>query len=173
MRVGELTSAQIKASRAVAGTGTALCGAFLLMAACGVFPFGIKEAVAPALLFCAGAIFAITAFIQDNALNLWLAVVLLACGGVSLAATKISYGTLYPIYVAAPALASAVCAVYERNISAHFPIIVFFAAESVPYFLHTSGIIDIAVAVSISVIVAGVLLTIYSLIKKDKKEERK
>ena len=98
-----LTKKQKAISNVVMGVLFLAAGVIIVLASVGVIPGGAVVA-APTVLFAFGLSVLFSAVVAKNALSMWFAGVVLACGATSLVemVSPATYGNLFPIYIAAP-----------------------------------------------------------------------
>lgn len=172
--IEQLNSTQRFASNLAAAIGVLLCGVFLLLCGTGVFDIAVSLAVAPALLIAFGLILLANAFIQKNTVALYLAIILLVCALVSCLANfvdSISYGMLYPLYIASPAIASFFTMLMSRNFYTHIRIIILFGVPASIFFMQSLGVWTWQIALPVIIMYVGLLALYITLSARSKPEE--
>jgi len=167
-----LSSGQKLACSISAGILLILLGIFLLLSGLGVFPFGIMLAIIPATLVTIGLIFVVAGFIQDNVVALWLGSFVLATSLVSIfaplsATVRLGYARLYPLYLAAPAIASLVTMFYSREFKDHLKAIIFFLALSGFFFLNSVFGVSWVIVLPIMLAAFGIFIVVVAIVLRN------
>lgn len=163
----ELSRGKRRVSNLIAAFGLLLCGGVLLVfGICGE-GWGISAValIAPVVLLSLGLILLITSLIQINTVTLYLAALLLVCSLVSFLAnlTDATYGTLWPLYLASPAVASLFTMIMSGEYRFHIRVICLFAVPALFFALFVSGIWGVAVLVPAIILYAGLLALYFAL----------
>jgi len=124
-----LTKKQIMLSRIAIGILSLLAGVFLLLIGLDIIGniafFRAAVAISVAAL---GLMLLTVGFIQNNTLFIWLSIIFVVTGFIVWFAlcdcSLITFRNAYPVFVFAPALASAVSAVYDGGWKTHLKVIV-------------------------------------------------
>lgn len=166
-KVIELSRRQMYACNIIFSACILIAGLLLLLIGLQVIKVNITQAIAPVLLGAVGCALTITAIIQRNTVSMWLGGVFLACMTASIIAAGggISYSSVYPVYIAAPAVASLFTLPISDNKKFHLSIIVFFGVISALFSLNSSGLCGWSITAPVIVIFVGVAVlgfTIYS-----------
>lgn len=137
-----LSGKQKCACNIVMGVLLVAAGVILVLAGVGVIGVSAGRIAAPTLLFGFGLAVLLSAVIAKNALSMWIAGVIIACGMPSLFSllTSAGYAQLYPIYIAAPAIG---CLFSIWFAEAKFPQVkamIFFGGIAAIFSLASSGV---------------------------------
>ncbi|MCL2061046.1 MAG: hypothetical protein FWH03_00260 [Firmicutes bacterium] len=179
--MNEIEEIQISPSRKAAGNicagvSVVLCGVFLLLCGVNVIPFTVQDALAASILSAVGLAFLAGGLIQKNPVSVWLAAAFLTPVLVEILAktTSATYGNLYPIYIAIPAVACLATALIFRKFKPHLYPVIFFGGLSMIFALQSSRVAGWSVAAPCVVVFAGLcvlLLALKSYKNKDKNIE--
>lgn len=157
----ELSKGKRFASNLTAAVGLFLCGAVLLVFGIGGESWGISVVllVAPVILLAIGLIFLVSSLIQVNTVTLYISVLFLVSSLVSFLAnlTDITYATLWPLYVAAPAVASLFTMFMSGEYRFHIRMICVFAVPALLFALFACGIWSVGVLIPSLIMYAGLL----------------
>lgn len=169
-----LTKKQKAVSSAVMGVLFLAAGVIIVLASTDVIPGGGAVA-APTVLFALGLSVLFGAVIAKNALSMWLAGVLLACGTTSLVEmlTTATYGNLFPIYIAAPGIGCVFASVFAEAKLPQIKTIVFFGALAGIFSLASSGLCGWGLTGGLLAAFAGVVvlyLAVEGYLRRDKTE---
>ena len=161
----EVTPRQKAAGNICAGTAIILAGIFLLLCGLNVIPLNILDVIAASILFAIAAAFLTSGLIQRNPVSVWIAVAFSVPALVEVLEkfTQATYGGLYPLYIAIPAVASLITSLIFRSFRPHIPVIVFFGGLAALFALQSSGL-GWAIAAPAVVVFAG-LCILYVAIK--------
>ena len=137
-----LTKKQKCLCNIVMGVLLVAAGVILILAGTGVLSVSVRDIVAPTILFAFGFAVAFSAVVAKNALSMWLAGVIIACGLPSVFAITISadYGNLFPIYVAAPGIGCEFSIVFAEAKLPQIKGILFFGLLAALFSLASSGL---------------------------------
>lgn len=159
-----------------AALAVVLAGLFLLLCGLNVFPVRVGRALCGTLLCTVGVILFLNAVIGRNSVSLWLSVCFLLPALVELLVktTAARYTQLYPLYIAIPAVASAVCMCFTREWAVHLPVVALFGVPAGIFALKSGGVASWSVVVPVLVIYVGLLMLALALKlqRKDKDNER-
>ena len=168
----ELTKGQKLAGNIISGVYTLGCGVFLLLVGLGLIaPLTIENTTLVAILITIGLVFFTTSLIQVNTVSLWLsfcfftpsAVTILVNAGVG------SYASLYPIYIAIPAIASLFTMIMSKARIDHLKTIFFFGVIAGIFALESSGLVGWEVVIPALIVFIGLLITVIAI--KSKRED--
>lgn len=136
-----LTRKQKCVCNAVMGELLVAAGVILALAGTGVISASVRAIAAPTILFGFGLSVLFSAIVARNALSMWLAGVILACGFTSLFAviTTAGYSNLFPIYVAAPGIGCVFSIWFAEAKYPQVKAMVFFGAFAAVFSLASSG----------------------------------
>ena len=161
----ELSRGKRFASNLTAAAGLFLCGAVLLVFGIGGESWGVSvvSLIAPVVLLSVGLIFLVSSLIQVNTVTLYISVLFLVPAFVSFLAnlTDITYASLWPLYVAAPAVASLFTMLMSGEYRFHIRIICIFAVPALFFALFASGIWSVGILIPALLMYAG-LLALYT-----------
>lgn len=151
-------------------------GLFLLLCALGVIKLSASKAICGTLLTAVGASFLTCAIIGRNSVTMWLSFCFLVPALVELLAktTSAGYKNLYPLYVAIPAIASAVTMFVTRQWAFHLGFVAVFGIPAAILALSSSGVLSWQAVGAALVIYVGLLVLIISIKhrKKDDEDDR-
>lgn len=171
---------EIRPSQRIAGNITAgvllvLCGVFLLLTGLNVIPLKLSDLALPTILLTIGLTLIITAFIQKNTVSLWLSVMFLVPALISYLAayTSLTYGNLYPFYIAMPGIASLATMLMSRNFSDHLKVAAFFGLPALIFCLNSFSLLGWNAVLPILVVYVGALIIYIAVSSKinGKKED--
>lgn len=114
-----------------------------------------------------GAIMLVQGIFRKSTGTFWMSWIFLTCAVTMVIAefTKLTYGEIYPLFIAAPAVASAATWIFSRSKSSHLKTIIFFGA--IAFICALNSIKQIALAwyiiVPIIIIAAGGMILINAL----------
>ena len=161
----EITRSQRLAGNITAGAVTVLCGLFLLLCGVGVIPLSVQKIVLGSLLLSVGLVFLITGFIQKNTVSIWLSFVFITPAVVEFLAkfTPAGYDSLYPMYIAVPAISSFFTMLYSRCFRSHIFVILLFGITAFLFSLNSSSLLGWAVVLPMIIVFAGLIIILYTL----------
>lgn len=170
-----LTKKQKCACNIVMGALLFAAGIILVLAGVDVIKASVGDIAAPTVLFAFGIAVLLSAVIAKNALSMWFAGVVLACGLTSLldVTTPAGYAQLYPIYIAAPGIG---CLFSIWFAEAKFPQVkamLFFCVPCALLMLGTFGVIGMGLAGGLVAAFFGlcvILVAIETYLLKDKSD---
>ena len=151
--VKEFTPKQILAGKIISIIMTVLlCGWFLLVAF-NVINVDFWRIFLGSLLGAIGITLLLSGAVQGNSVSVWLAFPFLVPAIIEFlcAFSVCCYQTLYPLYIAIPAISSLVCICFASGKSAHLKVIVFFLLQALVYLLAVLSVYEIFVSVILSV----------------------
>ena len=159
----------------VMGVLLVAAGVILALAGGGVIKASVRDIAAPTILFAFGVAMLLSALIAKNALSMWLAGVILACGLTSLldVVTTAGYNNLYPLYIAAPGIGCVFSALFAE---AKFPQVkgmLFFGIIAALFSLASSGACGYGLAGGLVAAFLGVCVIAVAIevhFRKDKDE---
>ena len=171
-----LTKKQKCISNIVMGVLLTLAGVILILAGTGVIHAGVGAIAAPTILFAFGVAVLVSAMIAKNALSMWIAGVIIACGLPSLivACSAASMSQVYPIFIASPAIG---CAFSIWFAEAKFPQVkgmLFFGGIAALFALASSGTVSYGLAGGLVAAFFGacvILVAIQTYLNKDKNDD--
>lgn len=169
----ELTRSQRVAGNIIAGAYTVACGVFLLIVGLGLIGgMNMGNTALPTILLTVGLVFLTTALIQKNTVSLWISFAFTVPAVVSYLNnfTALSYGNLYPLYIAIPAIASLFTMLMSKGYKEHLATIIFFGVIAAVFALQSSGLTGWGVVIPLLVVFAGVAIVLTAL-KINKKED--
>lgn len=167
----QLNKKQIFYSRLVLGGAAFLLGLFLLLCGVKIVPLPVLKTLPVAIAITLGLICFLWAFIQDNTLMLWLSMPLFFAALVSLLCaidSQHGYGFYYPIYIASPAAASLVTALYSGEWKDHLKVIFLFLPVSIILLLGSMLKLHWTVILPIFLIFIGLYITTYAVLRRKK-----
>lgn len=169
----ELSRTQKFAGNIIAGALTVLCGLFLLLCGLDVFEIAVLDVLAASILSTIGLVLLITGIIQKNTVSLWVACAFLVPALVEVLThyTNLTYGNLYPLYIAIPAISSLVAMAYSREWRAHIVPIVLFGAIAFLFALKSFDIAGWGVVIPLLLVFLGCGIILYAF-KVSKKEDK-
>ncbi len=171
----EITDKQRFAGNITAGAVVVLCGLFLLLCGLNVIPLSVPKILLGSLLLSVGLVLLCTGLIQKNTVSIWLAFAFLTPAAVEFSAkfTSAGYGTLYPMYIAIPAVSSFFTMLYSREWKSHIFIILLFGVTAFLFSLNSSGLLGWSVVLPIIIVFAGLAIILYTIkLFKDPEEGR-
>lgn len=159
-----LTRKQKCVCNIVMGALLVAAGIILALAGTGVIKASVRSIAAPTILFGFGFAVLFSALIAKNALSMWLAGVIIACGATSLLAvvTTASYYNLFPIYIAAPGIG---CLFSIWFAEAKFPQVkgmAFFGVFAAVFSLASSGLCGWGLTGGILAACGGLCVILYA-----------
>lgn len=166
----EITKAQRLVGNLIAGGYTALCGVLLLVVGLNDFGFTVGQIALPTVLLTVGLVFFTNSIIQKNTVSLWISFVFFVPSLVTYLNnfTALTYGQLYPLYIAIPAIASLFTMTMSRAYKAHLKTIAFFGVIAALFALQSSGLLSWGVVIPLMLICIGIAIVLFALaIKKD------
>lgn len=169
----ELTKGQRVAGNIIAGAYTVVCGVFLLLVGLNVFGgLTISNMALPTILLTVGLVFFTTAIIQRNSVSLWLSFAFFVPAVVSYLAnfTELTYGRLYPLYIAIPAIASLFTMFMSKAYRDHLTTVIFFGVIAGVFALQSSGLTGWGVVIPVFVVLLG-LAIVWTALKINKQED--
>ena len=170
-----LTRKQRLAGNLTAGGCVIAAGLILLLAGTGVIPASVRQLAVPVLLSAVGAALILTALIQRNSVSLWISFLFLVPALVSFLAafTPAGYAQLYPLYIAAPAIASLCTMPMSGSYAAHGKSMLFFGLIAGLFGLESSGLVGWGVVLPLVVVFVGLMVVYVAvmLARKEKSEE--
>lgn len=136
-----LTKKQKCLCNVVMGVLLVIAGLILVLAGADVIKASVRDIAAPTVLFGFGIAVLFSATVAKNALSMWLAGVIVTCGIPSVieTTTSLTYGELYPIYIAAAGVGCVLSLIFAE---ARIPLIkgiLFFGILSALFSLQSSG----------------------------------
>ncbi|MBD5131473.1 MAG: hypothetical protein HDT28_02605 [Clostridiales bacterium] len=143
-----LTKKQKCISNIVMGVLLTVAGIILVLAGTGVINARVGEIAAPTILFAFGVAVLVSAIIAKNALSMWLAGVIIACGIPSLitATTPLTMAQVYPIFMAAPAIGCVFSVWFSIAKFPQIKAILFFGVIAALFALASSGVVGYGLA---------------------------
>ncbi|MBQ7227338.1 MAG: hypothetical protein IJX05_02940 [Clostridia bacterium] len=159
----------------IAAIGILTCGAVLLVF--GIIGNGVgvyvSQLIVPVILLTIGLIFMITSLIQMNTVTFYLAIVFLVCSLVSFLAhfTPLSYGMIYPLYIASPAIASLFTMIMSKEYAFHLRLIFLFAVPAVFFQLFATELWSLSVLVPVLLMYCGLVVLSFALSANSVSEE--
>lgn len=137
-----LTKKQKCVCNVVMGVLLVTAGIILALAGTDVIHASVKDIAAPTVLFAFGLAVLFSAVVAKNALSMWLAGVVVACGLVSLleVTTTEGYGNLFPIYIAAPGIGCVFSIIFAEAKFPQIKGILFFGVLAALFSLASSGV---------------------------------
>lgn len=150
-------------------------GVIIVLAGVGVLPVSAGKIAAPTILFAFGIAILISAVIAKNALSMWLAGVLLACGLTSLldVVTPATYANLFPIYIAAPGIGCVFAVIFAEAKLPHIKAMLFFGLLAGIFSLASSGLCGWGLTGGLVAAFGGIAVLLFAVdgyLKKDKTE---
>ncbi|MCX4313482.1 MAG: hypothetical protein OSJ83_06465 [Clostridia bacterium] len=170
-----LTKKQKAISNVVMGVLFLAAGVIIVLASVGVIPGGAVVA-APTVLFAFGLSVLFSAVVAKNALSMWFAGVVLACGATSLVemVSPATYGNLFPIYIAAPGVGCVFAIVFAEAKMPQIKGIVFFGVLAGIFSLASSGLCGWGLTGGLLAAFAGVAVLFFAVegyLRRDKTED--
>ena len=143
--IKELSKKQKLAINITAGGILVSAGVFILL--CGVIGAmpNILRVLPMTILIAFCLVFLVPGIVQKNPVSIWIAVMFFVPVIVELAAKYsdvVDYRQLYPLYIAAPAIASLITAVCFFKFKAHLPVIVLFFSAALIFVFKVSGLFN-------------------------------
>lgn len=171
-----LTRKQKCVCNAVMGVLLVAAGIILVLAGVDVIHASVRAIAAPTILFGFGLAVLFSAVIAKNALSMWLAGVILACGLTSLldVTTTANYANLFPIYIAAPAIGCVFAVIFAEAKFPQIKGILFFGILAALFSLASSGTCGWGLTGGLIAAFGGVCVILYALemfLRKDKEED--
>ncbi len=150
------------------------CGCVLLVFGIigGVIGVGVSVIVVPLLLLTGGLILFVTSIIQMNTVTFYMSIIFFVCAFVGFLAhfSPLTYGMLYPFYIASPAIASLFTVIMSGEYRFHLKIILVFSFPSVFFALFASGIWTAGILAPALVMYAG-LVALYGALSANSATE--
>ena len=170
-----LSKKQKCACNIIMGVLLVVAGLILVLAGVDVIKASVGDIAAPTVLFAFGTAVLISAVIAKNAISMWIAGVVIACGLTSLldVTTPSGYAELYPIYIAAPGLG---CLFSIWFAEAKFPqikVLLFFGVIGGLLMLGSFGVIGMGLSGGLVAAFFGVcviLIALETYLLKDKSD---
>ena len=149
----ELTSRQKTAGSVCAITAVVLCGVFLFLCGLHIIPLNLSAIWLSGVFTTVCLYFLAMGVIQKNPVSVWIGLAFFACALTGLLAvyTDVGYGSLYPIYIFAPAFASIITGILWRNLKPHLGAMVFFGVLAGIFSLQSFGLVGWIVVVPLLV----------------------
>lgn len=140
-------------------------GVILLLSGLHVIPANVGSLAAPVLLAAVGLSLWTTAFIQHNSVALWLACLFLVPSivGFIVEFGPVTYGQMYPLYIATPAVASLCCMPMSGNYRAHGKAIAVFGVSAALFSLQSSGLTGWGVVLPLFVVFIGLVVVYFAV----------
>lgn len=137
-----LTKKQKFLCNVVMGVLLLSAGIILALSGANIIKAPVGEIAAPTVLFAVGLSILFSAVVAKNALSMWLAGVILACGLTSLLeiTTAAGYNNLYPIYIAAPGIGCVFSIIFAEAKFPQVKGILFFGVLAGLFSLSSSGL---------------------------------
>lgn len=147
----------------IAGGYVVACGCFLLLAGLGVFGSSVTVAALalPTILLTVGLVFLTSALVRRNCVSMWLGFVFIVPAVVSYVCnfTPMTYGKLYPLYIAIPAIASLfTLPMTPRAFRDHLGVILFFGVCAGIFALQSAGVAGWRVALPVLLVFVGLTI---------------
>ena len=160
-----VTRKQRLAGNLTAGATVIVAGLVLLLAGTGVIPVSIRILAVPVLLSAVGVTLLAAALIQRNSVSLWIsfAFTVPALVGYLVGFTTATYGQLYPLYIAIPAIASIFTMCMSRCVKDHLKVILLFGVTAALFALNSSGLVGWGVALPLIVVYVGCIILYLAL----------
>jgi len=138
----ELTTKQKMASKISAIVLIALCAVTLLLFGVVNSLPNILSVLAVSILLTFALIFLACGIIQKNQVSIWISIVFFVPVIIEFLTiyTSLTYADIYPLYIAAPFIASIVTGLIWRNIKLHILPLIFFGVLSVIFSFQSSGV---------------------------------
>ena len=170
----ELSPAKKLACNLIAAFVILAAGLFLLLCGVGVIPLKVSRAVCGTLLFAVSIMFLASALICRNSVSLWLGCCFLvpAVVEVLVKTTSAGYAQLYPLYIAAPAIASLCTMPMSGSYAAHGKSMLFFGLIAGLFGLESSGLVGWGVVLPLVVVFVGLMVVYVAvMLARDEKSE--
>lgn len=137
-----LTKKQKCLCNIVMGVLLVSAGVILALAGGGIIKASVRDIAAPTILFAFGLGVLFSAIVAKNALSMWLAGVILACGLTSLLVitTSAGYNNLFPIYIAAPGIGCVFSIIFAEAKFPQVKCMLFFGVLGGLFALASSGL---------------------------------
>lgn len=160
-----VTRKQRLAGNLTAGGAVIVAGLILLLSGTGVIPVSIRILAAPVLLSAVGLTLLAAALIQHNSVSLWIsfAFTVPALVGYLVGFTSATYGQLYPLYIAIPAIASIFTLCMSTGVKDHLKVILLFGVTAGLFALNSSGLIGWGIALPLIVVYVGCIILYLAL----------
>lgn len=172
----EISPTTKMACNIIMATAIVVCGIVLLILGVTSADTGIDimALIAPVILATLGMAFLITSLMQHNTVTLYLSALLLVCSLASFLAnlsSAVSYSAIWPLYIAAPAIASVVTMLMSKQYGFHIRIALVFGVLSIMFALFTAGIWGIEVLIPALIVYVGLIGLYATLAIKGATEE--
>ena len=170
----EITAGKRFASNLIAALTIILCSVLILLCGLDVFSVSVGLVIAPAVLASLGIILLSNSFIQSNTVSLYLAVLFIMFAVVSILANFVeglSYGELYPLYIAAPAVSSLATMLMSKNYFTHIKIAMIFGVPAFVFFMQSFGIWNWGITVAAIMMFVGVIALYATMALRSHPEE--
>lgn len=167
----KLSFFQRRACFIVDAVSVLLLGIFLLLVGLDLTLYDFDKIIYFALLLFLGSAMLLNSCIQINSLLLWIGSFVMVCGIYGFLAQGISgidYRDLYPIVLAAPAIASLLSLSISKEKRMHVYISLFFGVISLIFSLESGGILPINIVLPIVFMVIGIIIFGAVFIKGEK-----
>ncbi|MDR0426011.1 MAG: hypothetical protein LBH24_02455 [Clostridiales bacterium] len=162
-------------TNAAAGGIVLLSGVFLLLAGLGLLgeTLTVASAAVWAPLCALGLILLVASLAQRSALAMWTAVLLLLCALVTAlnnyGGAAVGYRRLYPVYIAAPGIASLFAMLISRDFAFHIKAALLFVVTAAVFSLESGGVVGLAVVIPCLILLLGAVMVFFAV--KDRKKE--
>ncbi len=168
-----LSKKQKYACNIVMGAMLVAAGVILILAGTGVIDASVRKIAAPTVLFAFFIAVFVSAVIAKNALSMWIAGVILACGLPSFfaAIAAVGYGELYPLYVAAPAIGCVFAIFYSESKAPQIKGFLFFGVLAAIFALQSSGVCGWGLTAGLLAAFGGACIIIYAVLAYKNKEK--
>lgn len=169
----EVTRKQRYACNICTGVIFILAGIILLFAGVNIIKASVVLLIAPTVLAAIGCSFFVSALIQKNTVNMWLSGIFLTCALVCAieVCTNATYANLYPLFIAAPAVASAMTIGMSPEKGDHAKIIIFCSFVAAIFAFQSSGLWGWSVVAPIAVVYFGLCILVYAIHNYKHKDE--
>ena len=169
----ELTPGQRLLCNVIAGVYLVACGILLLLVGVGAIGgVSVSKIWLPTVLLTLGLIFLTTGLIQGNVVSVWLSIAFITPAVISYLAgfTSLTYGQLYPFYIAIPALCSLVTMALSRKaVKDHLKVILFFGVIALFFALKSFSLVGWSVTLPGVLVFVGLIIILTAI--KNKKEK--
>ncbi len=147
-------------------------GLVLLLAAVGrLGALDAGDVWLPALLFMLGSIFLFNGLLSDSSIMVWLGALALCCGIIVVIEVNValSYKELYPLFIAAPGIASLVAMPLAESKVFMLKAFLFFVVIAGIFALSAADRLPIWGVIAVCIVLVGVFMLINVLVGKGKK----
>lgn len=135
--------------------------------------FSVAQLALPVILLAIGLVLLFRALVKSNTVTLYLSVIFLVSSAISFIAhlTPVTYGVIYPLYIASPGIASFFTMLMSREYAYHLRLLFLFAVPAVFFQLLATAVWSVDIFIPAIVFFVGVITLDLALSAKSVTEE--